>query len=775
MMSKIQNNSSLEARSSTKKVWVELFITGIFLIFLLESVFALNNPTAPDTQDTQTAKSGMLITVTNVTNVTQITKSPLADTATSAWIQDSYTNVLAYAPFVGDNATFNFQLVTGKAYWILINNNGSAYHDVYNTAASYPSTTANLVWEAGVPQTGGNITSQSYSIFSIDLDVFPPSPFINVTLNSPANNSQKVVGNILFNSTEMPSPQQTLTNATLYVWFANGTLYDNTNTNTTFDGNISTFTENLSLSTSWIWNVLGVQGNGAGTNSSFALGNFTLSTDSLTFYGSNFAATALEQTTQTFKINISLASGFTISSANLTYNNTNYSASFSVINATDYLLSTTLTTPSVTADINKTFKWTVLLTDSSFHLSVNANQTVNNFGIDNCSTNTIQIMNLSLADEDTQTLLNATNDNSSIKIDLSLYPNGSLITPTFQFSKFYNETLPARVCISAALGTSSFFMNTQIEYTATNYADEFYNIQNYSLNASSNPSENMTLLDLLAVRDQVFEITYRDSNFLPVSGALIQIGRKYVDEGVTKTVEVPITDTNGKTVSNLVLNTVVYTFTVTRNGQVLAVFSDQLAKCQNPTITTCAIDLNSFSSSITNSNFTKINDFVFTLTYDKTTRAVSSTFVIPSGAVSNVLLNVTGADTLSSFLCSQNITTSSGTLTCTIPAAFGNQTAYATLYKNGVQVAFGQINTNDQPSNIWGGILIFIGIFAVLTLVGAAISDSPVYTGIFLIVGFGLIVALDLVANNGFLGATATILYLVVAIILIIIKGGKRT
>jgi len=62
-----------------------------------------------------------------------------------------------------------------------------------------------------------------------------------------------------------------------------------------------------------------------------------------------------------------------------------------------------------------------------------------------------------------------------------------------------------------------------------------------------------------------------------------------------------------------------------------------------------------------------------------------------------------------------------------------------------------------------------------MTLIGAGISDNPVYTVFFLMVGVILLYALNLVANNGFLGATATILWLIVAIILIAIKGSNRS
>ena len=117
------------------------------------------------------------------------------------------------------------------------------------------------------------------------------------------------------------------------------------------------------------------------------------------------------------------------------------------------------------------------------------------------------IFNFTIKNERTQVNLTNSTDNTSIKINLNLYPNASLITPTITFSYNYNQTHPARVCIAAALGSTIFYTNAQIEYSADAYEKEFYNIQNYSLNATSNPSQNITLFDLLSTESTAYTIT----------------------------------------------------------------------------------------------------------------------------------------------------------------------------------------------------------------------------------------------------------------------------
>jgi len=46
---------------------------------------------------------------------------------------------------------------------------------------------------------------------------------------------------------------------------------------------------------------------------------------------------------------------------------------------------------------------------------------------------------------------------------------------------------------------------------------------------------------------------------------------------------------------------------------------------------------------------------------------------------------------------------------------------------------------------------------------------------VFLFIGVLLLFAMNLVSNTGFIGATSTFLFLAIAIILIIIKAGRRS
>lgn len=484
----------------------------------------------------------------------------------------------------------------------------------------------------------------------------------------------------------------------------------------------------------------------------------------------DYSSSVLEGTSSIFTLNI--ISNSPLGIGNLSYNNT---ANIGSINNTgnNYTIIKTLSIPQVSSDTNVSFFWNITKASGFSKAFSTHNQTILSFSIDNCSTNTIEIFNITMKDEGTQNYLNATLDNTSIKVDMTLYTNPSMV-PIATIYKFYNQTLPARICINNSLGSSSYLIDAIIEYTSSGRADEYYNIQKYNLNGTSNPYQNITLYDLLSTTNQPFKITYKDTSYLPITDALIEINRKYVEEGIFKIVEIPKTDSYGETVGNLVLNDVIYTFKVIKNGVLLGTFSNVRVVCQTPAITECRLDLNSFSPTTPITNFTQESDFYYILSTNSTLRTTTATFSVPSGNISTIVLNVTSMDALGTNLCSQSLITSgSGTLTCSYPALIGNGTLIAKLYRDGVLVGSGNVPLHQDPKTLFNGFAVILALFVLLTLLGASISDSPVYTIIFFMVGIILLFAMNLVANSGFTYG-ATILFLIIAIALVVIKGGKR-
>jgi len=167
---------------------------------------------------------------------------------------------------------------------------------------------------------------------------------------------------------------------------------------------------------------------------------------------------------------------------------------------------------------------------------------------------------------------------------------------------------------------------------------------------------------------QEFKITYKDDQFNTVPGAIIQIQRKYIDEGVFKTIEIPLISSAGYTIAHLIRSDAIYNLIILKDGKVLDSFTNIVANCQNPTFTDCEININSFATGISPEDFTVGDDFSTTLTYDRTTRLVSATYVIPSGVSATTTLNVTLFDALgTSAVCADSLFAAGGTLSCTVP------------------------------------------------------------------------------------------------------------
>jgi len=327
--------------------------------------------------------------------------------------------------------------------------------------------------------------------------------------------------------------------------------------------------------------------------------SITFSIKSLTENSQTYTLDVLEKSSQTFLINVTYDQGFYINSqAILKYNNTDHSGTRHT-SGVDTIFNVTITVPEVTVKTNITFYWGFILTDSSStNLKANStfkNQTVNLLSIDDCTSNTIGLYNFTIFDEKEKTLLVGTTQNTSAKVHIELYTldRTNLIT---NYSQNFTKVNPFSLCLNDSLGGGEMYsLDAQIQYSADGYVNEFYHIQYATVN-SSEITKNISLFDLNNASSTVFSIIYKDENFLPLANALIQIQRKYVDDGIFRTVEIPKTDSNGQTIAHLEEEDAIYTFIVVKNGEIKATFTDFLVKCEDPILGTCEIDINAFKS-----------------------------------------------------------------------------------------------------------------------------------------------------------------------------------
>ncbi len=466
--------------------------------------------------------------------------------------------------------------------------------------------------------------------------------------------------------------------------------------------------------------------------------------------------------------------GTPITVAYLNYNGTNNLGSISS-SGNVYTLFRNVTSLNVLSSTqNASFFWNITSQNGFNYLTDPENQTINPINFtDNCA-NYFYIYNITLVDEVTQAKINATGENSSIKVDLRLF-NLERTVNLLNYSNDFSKINPATICSSQDLSSGErYSLDMQIQYGTASHSTEIYNIENALLSAG-NLYKNLTLYDLETSKTNKFRLRVRDSSYLPLGGGLIQIERKYLENGTFLISEIPKTDARGITSASLQVNDAIYNFHIYKNGELVNSFTEVIAICQTPLVSECEIDFNNFQTEIVIPNYEEGNDFDFTLVYNSTSDIISSQFLIPSGIPSEVQLVVIRDDVLGTAVCSDTITASSGSLSCIIPTSFGNATVLAKLYKDGNEEGKGNIRLNQSPSDIFGVVLVILSVIVLITLIGIGISDSPIITMIFLFVGVILISSISLVANNGFIGATAVILFLAIAIIIFIIKAAKRS
>ena len=226
-------------------------------------------------------------------------------------------------------------------------------------------------------------------------------------------------------------------------------------------------------------------------------------------------------------------------------------------------------------------------------------------------------------------------------------------------------------------------MDVTIKYQADPYSVEHYNIQNFTLE-NTTAKQEITLFDLLTVDTTDFRITFKDSDFVPVENALININRQYVAEGTFKTVEIPKTDSNGQAVAHLVAKDVIYNIIIIKEGVILGTFNNVVAFCDDIITGACFINLNALRTNPSILDIDESLGLASAFDYNLTSRVLTYTFTVLDGSVKNITLSSLKLDQLgNTTACFESLISSSGVITCTVPNSIGNETIISTIFVDG--------------------------------------------------------------------------------------------
>ena len=173
-----------------------------------------------------------------------------------------------------------------------------------------------------------------------------------------------------------------------------------------------------------------------------------------------------------------------LSTVNIWYDGNNTASPFSVISGRNY--NATLSdfiVPKVDANKVVNVFWEINFGSVQANTTTST-QHINDFGIDDCSSNTAVLYNFSVVDEALQTQItsDAAGDvQGEIDLEIRSYSSTNILA---SFNQTYNQTNPFAVCLNSNLTEIKYNIDTQVQYEAENKYREFYHILSLNLNQS---------------------------------------------------------------------------------------------------------------------------------------------------------------------------------------------------------------------------------------------------------------------------------------------------
>jgi hypothetical protein len=399
------------------------------------------------------------------------------------------------------------------------------------------------------------------------------------------------------------------------------------------------------------------------------------------------------------------------------------------------------------------------------NLTVNSSQLVYQFGLGNCTDYNRTLLNFTLRDEETRSI----NDiaNGSIRTDVIAYsPGGAIIWEYSGGVNFTNVSESLDVCIAEGVNNfTNYTLDTVTTYVADDHVVEYHYLDSFIL-SNGNIPQLIDLYDLATADSTSFLVNYQDENYLYVEDAVIDVARRYVGDGISLSVEHGLTNDVGQTRLHLITEDIKYVFTVRKDGEVLYTSPEYLALCQT---TPCVINLLDAEASEGIEGVAEEGlsaDFEF----DADTRTITMTYATVDGSTSEVELVVVLENAyMNDTICLESASSSSGSLSCTIPEAWANSTYYVNVSNNGVFVSDSYFNLNPGAFDTFGytGIIMVTMLFLTLSLMAVFDGVAVVVFGL-----LGLIFAIPLTLFDGgsVIGVGSSLLWVIVAGCIILYK-----
>lgn len=459
--------------------------------------------------------------------------------------------------------------------------------------------------------------------------------------------------------------------------------------------------------------------------------------------------------------------------AYLIYNGTSYSATKTGI-AGNYTFTTTLVTPLISSGFaNVSFQWSITLQNATYSatfLDANGTQTIYASSLDDCSTYSNLVANFTFYDEDSRTQLLFPTYNLTAQIEGYAYSDTGLLIANVSFNRTNMNSVS--VCLSNVSATPIYFYST-VHYGVllpATYVTEYHNIQNFPVTTTLRPG-NISLYPLLTTSSVEFLITVKDTNYITIANALVDIRRRYVSPATPISVEIPKTDSDGSAIGHFVLNDFRYDFVISKNNVTLYTFQNMQPFCEDVATGNCQFELKIPSDSTRPVQSSTPIEFSFS--YDANTRVISIPWNNNDAQQHTLYLNVTSIFNNTEYCPLSTSTGFSGSLICTVPSEAGNGTVIVHIQEGDLIyfVEYLDLSGAKMPFNI----LTVVGAFLLIgVLVFIALPTGIIPTLIMFCVGMVLAVSTGMLGGGSVIGTSSAVVWFIIAALILIWRASKN-
>jgi len=579
------------------------------------------------------------------------------------------------------NMTTPITLAKGTQYAIVVRSGSPTLTLEQSNAGGYgggnewTSVTAGNTWADNAPIDFQFEVYGSTSEFSIETELIAPANLTGVLSSAVFNISSGL---------EVVGFSANITNVTLFIWNSTNDLVNTSRstlqtvvTNTTLT-NYTIFPAPTITVGEYTWNAETCYENNTagGSGCVFAPNNLSF-TYGFIKNAETFDASVGDLSTTDFTLNLTLSEEILLSTVNLHYNGTRYTTTRTAI-GDDQIYTLTIDTPAVLASTAMTFFWEIILKDGFPISNTNTTaqtQTITPSNLFVCALPTdVRAINFTIYREDAPTTL-ITADNFEASFSWKLDPSSSTTKNT-------SITLTAKsnveMCITP---NSTFYVDSTVEVREAGYSTRIFEFSNKQYNNVST-TQNLYLLNTTSSTS--FILFVRDSAFIPISEAIIEVERLIVANNTYILVESAKTDQNGKSVGHFLTEDASYRFKVYVDDSLKLTTLPGKIVCESEPCTvtlTLPADVGDGLD-----NYEPIQNLVSTLTYDKTTQIVTYTYTDTDTTAQGGRLEVIHWDygnVSQTVVCNTTSTEVLGNIQCDL-SAFQNGTYLVNAYNNRV-------------------------------------------------------------------------------------------